>query len=217
MSPSYNKTGREDSQHLYKSMIVGHLISRRIRACWEWLWRSGFVVSPRSIPAVLCSNNWQSAAPNEPSTGNHAAAEPVDSNHITAAPVVVHQLAEFDQDSWTLDARPGDRPESSADRQTNKNHNNNNGFSSEAAFDEAKAPKSDPISNHQSGANGEASSPPSEPSEASKAAVGDATAAGSSTSNGDSAEPQTTSRATDSVNGQEDQGATSTESPAVDL
>lgn len=54
-------------------------------------------VSPCSIPAVLCSNNWQSPfsnAVNQPSTSNHE-------TNVTSVPIVVHHLPEFDQDSWT--------------------------------------------------------------------------------------------------------------------
>ncbi|CAJ1074373.1 endophilin-B1-like [Xyrichtys novacula] len=88
-----------------------------------------------SIPAVLCSNNWQSEISNaghQPSTSNHVANEPVGLNHITPIPVEVHQIPDFDQDSWTvnpLSGAEGTTTESSANTQpsdqTNKNNNNN--------------------------------------------------------------------------------------------
>nr|XP_046268910.1 endophilin-B1-like [Scatophagus argus] len=90
-----------------------------------------------SIPAVLCSNNWQSAvgnAVNQPSTSNHVASEPVGLNQVTPLPIVVHQLPEFDWDSRTTNPPPGTEktPESSeAARppdQTNNNNNNNSVF-----------------------------------------------------------------------------------------
>ncbi|KAM8737429.1 endophilin-B1-like [Acanthopagrus schlegelii] len=75
-----------------------------------------------SIPAVLCSNNWQSAV-NEPSTSNHVANEPVGLNHVTPLPVIVHQLPEFNQDSWTVN--PADSSvNTQPPNQTNNNNNN---------------------------------------------------------------------------------------------
>ncbi|KAM9341536.1 endophilin-B1-like [Symphorus nematophorus] len=85
-----------------------------------------------SIPAVLCSNNWQSSvsnAVNQPSTSNHVANEPIGINQVT--PVIVHQLPEFDQDSWTVKPSSGTEKttESSVTTQppdqTNYNNNNN--------------------------------------------------------------------------------------------
>ena len=67
-------------------------------------------VSSRSIPAVLCSNNWLSEINNQPSASNHEANE----NQVTQIPVVVQQVPDFDQDSWT------------------KNNNNNNNQSSDS-------------------------------------------------------------------------------------
>lgn len=93
----------------------------------------GFV-SPCSIPAVLCSNNWQSAvsnAVNQPSTSNHEANEPVGLNQVTPLPIVVHQLPEFDQDSWTLNPPPGTKTATDSSvtsqppDQANNNNNNN--------------------------------------------------------------------------------------------
>ncbi|XP_014190260.1 endophilin-B1 [Haplochromis burtoni] len=87
-----------------------------------------------SIPAVFCSNNWQSAISNpvsQPSTSNHEANEPISANHVTPLPVLVHQLPDFDQDSWTLNSPP-QTVKTTADssfsalltHQTNNNNNN---------------------------------------------------------------------------------------------
>lgn len=87
-----------------------------------------------SIPAVFCSNNWQSAISNpvsQPSTSNHEANEPISANHITPLPVLVHQFPDFDQDSWTLNSPP-QTVKTTADssfsalltHQTNNNNNN---------------------------------------------------------------------------------------------
>lgn len=95
------------------------------------------LVSLCSIPTVLCSNNWQSAvsnAVNQPSTSNHVANEPTRLSQVTPVPVVVHQIPEFDQDSWTVDnPLPGTEKattDSSGNTQppdqTNENNNNNN-------------------------------------------------------------------------------------------
>ncbi|XP_025756581.1 endophilin-B1 isoform X2 [Oreochromis niloticus] len=83
-----------------------------------------------SIPAVFCSNNWQSAISNpvsQPSTSNHEANEPISPNHVTPLPVLVHQLPDFDQDSWTLNSPPTADSSFSAllTHQTNNNNNNN--------------------------------------------------------------------------------------------
>ncbi|KAM4543167.1 endophilin-B1-like [Odontesthes bonariensis] len=80
-----------------------------------------------SIPAVLCSNNWQSVASNavnQPSTSSHVANEPLGLDQITPKPVVIHQLPDFDQDSWTVKSLP--KTELIPDR---ANNNNNNNFS----------------------------------------------------------------------------------------
>nr|XP_020494337.1 endophilin-B1-like [Labrus bergylta] len=92
-----------------------------------------------SIPVVLCSNNWQSEISNagsHPSTSNHVANEPIGSNHITPIPVDLHQIPDFDQDSWTVNSQPR-REERTADSSVttkppghaNKNNNNNKIFS----------------------------------------------------------------------------------------
>ncbi|XP_074547647.1 endophilin-B1-like [Halichoeres trimaculatus] len=88
-----------------------------------------------SIPAVLCSNNWQSKishAGNQPSTSNHVANEPVGLNHVIPIPVEVHQVPDFNQDSWTVNSPPTAEAatrDSSVTTQppdsTNKNNNNN--------------------------------------------------------------------------------------------
>lgn len=94
-------------------------------------------LSLRSIPAVLCSNNWQSAATtavNQPSTSNHVANEPTRLSQVTPVPVLVHQIPDFDQDSWTVDnplpetdkATTGSPGNTQPPDQTNNNNNNNN-------------------------------------------------------------------------------------------
>ncbi|XP_026195394.1 endophilin-B1-like [Anabas testudineus] len=88
-----------------------------------------------SIPAVLCSNNWQSALNDgvpQPSAGNHEINEPIRLNHVTSVPGILQHLPEFDQDSWTTnppsgtentlkDSSVGTQPHD----QTNNNNNNN--------------------------------------------------------------------------------------------
>ncbi|XP_059210026.1 endophilin-B1-like [Centropristis striata] len=81
-----------------------------------------------SIPAVLCSNNWQSAISNEvnhPSTSNHVASEPIGSNNVTPIPIIVHQIPDFDQDSWTAN-QPGTTEKSTDSSVTTQPNNNNN-------------------------------------------------------------------------------------------
>uniref|UniRef100_A0AAQ5XXH1 BAR domain-containing protein n=1 Tax=Amphiprion ocellaris TaxID=80972 RepID=A0AAQ5XXH1_AMPOC len=94
-----------------------------------------------SIPAVLCSNNWQSAinnTANEPSTSNHVANEPVKLNQVTPMPVRVHQLPDFDQDSWSVNSPPKTEKNTRDPSLTalptdplNNNNNNNNTFSTD--------------------------------------------------------------------------------------
>uniref|UniRef100_A0A3Q0R4P0 BAR domain-containing protein n=1 Tax=Amphilophus citrinellus TaxID=61819 RepID=A0A3Q0R4P0_AMPCI len=85
-----------------------------------------------SIPAVFCSNNWQSAISNpinRPSTSNHEANEPTRLNHITPLPVAINQLPDFDQDSWTLNSPPqtvNTTNSSSTALLTDQTNNNNN-------------------------------------------------------------------------------------------
>ncbi|KAM7403387.1 hypothetical protein PAMA_004032 [Pampus argenteus] len=83
-----------------------------------------------SIPAVLCSNNWKSAitnAVNQPSISNHIANKSGGLNEVTPIPIVVHQLPEFDQDSWTANPPPGtEKATTDSSGQTNNNNNNNN-------------------------------------------------------------------------------------------
>ncbi|XP_034418573.1 endophilin-B1-like [Cyclopterus lumpus] len=88
-----------------------------------------------SIPAVLCSNNWQSAISadvNQPSTSHRGA------NPVTPIPIIVHQIPDFDQDSWTSSpiAATEKNPDTSVTTQSNNNKNNNNNntcFSDEQA------------------------------------------------------------------------------------
>lgn len=70
-----------------------------------------------SIPAILCSNNWQSAV-DQPSTSNHVA--------IDTLPIVIHKVPEFDQDSWTIDPQPGTEEAAGATQQPDQTNNNNN-------------------------------------------------------------------------------------------
>ncbi|XP_034713758.1 endophilin-B1-like [Etheostoma cragini] len=81
-----------------------------------------------SITAVLWSNNWQSAISNEvnqPSTSNHVANG---LNQVTPIPIVVHQVSDFNQDSWTTNPPAAtEKPtDSSVTTQLNNNNNNNN-------------------------------------------------------------------------------------------
>ncbi|KAM7376137.1 hypothetical protein PAMP_005882 [Pampus punctatissimus] len=78
-----------------------------------------------SIPAVLCSNNWQSAitnAVNQPSISNHIA------NTSAGLNQVVHQLPEFDQDSWTANPQPGNEKATTVSSGQTNNNNNNKTF-----------------------------------------------------------------------------------------
>ncbi|XP_051941549.1 endophilin-B1-like [Hippocampus zosterae] len=53
-----------------------------------------------SVPAVLCSNKWQSSITNGPPRCQHPSAE---QNQVSpASAVVIHRLPEFQQDSWTM-------------------------------------------------------------------------------------------------------------------
>uniref|UniRef100_G3P9Q7 BAR domain-containing protein n=1 Tax=Gasterosteus aculeatus aculeatus TaxID=481459 RepID=G3P9Q7_GASAC len=89
-----------------------------------------------SIPAVFCSNNWQSAISAEvtqPSTNGHVANEHVGLNGVVPIPKVVHQILDFDQDSWT---NPPTATEAKKDlsvttQPNNNNNNNNNSLSSD--------------------------------------------------------------------------------------
>lgn len=95
---------------------------------------------PCSIPAVLCSNNWQSAGGSEvsqQSSGNHVATEP---GRLRPHAINVHQLPEFDQDSWTVNAPPGTEKTSEdvppLDLHNNNNNNNNNALTPGQAMDQ---------------------------------------------------------------------------------
>lgn len=87
-----------------------------------------------SVPAVLCSNNWQSAITNgvsQTSTNNvsEALSGPNRDN-----PIVLHQVRDFDQDSWTLKSKSEKTPHDGTDflSQSNTNSNNNNTSSAES-------------------------------------------------------------------------------------
>ncbi|XP_012731208.2 endophilin-B2 [Fundulus heteroclitus] len=84
------------------------------------------------IPAVFCSNNWQSAVnnePNGPSTSSHAAGGSVGLDQVTPLPKVARHLPDFDQESWTVTAPPKAGavfPSALNPDHTNNNNNNNN-------------------------------------------------------------------------------------------
>lgn len=73
-------------------------------------------------------------AVNQPSTSNHVANEPTRLSQVTPVPVDVHQIPEFDQDSWTVDNPLAGTEKATTDSpgntqppdQTNNNNNNNN-------------------------------------------------------------------------------------------
>lgn len=85
-----------------------------------------------SIPAVLCSNNWQLAIT------NGVGQTPTDnvSEELTRSsrdnPIVLHRIPDFDQDSWNLKSETEKTPHNGADflSQSNTNSNNNNTSSS---------------------------------------------------------------------------------------
>lgn len=89
-----------------------------------------------SIPAILCSNNWQSAV-DQPSTSNHVA--------IDSLPIVVHKVPEFDQDSWTINPPPGTEEAATTQLPDQTNNNNNNNNNSTFATD-THSPPPDPVS-----------------------------------------------------------------------
>lgn len=75
---------------------------------------------------MLCSNNWQSAGGSEvsqQSSGNHVANEP---GRLHPHAINVHQLPEFDQDSWTVNAPPGTEKTSEGVPPLDLHNNNNN-------------------------------------------------------------------------------------------
>ncbi|XP_035466145.1 endophilin-B1-like [Scophthalmus maximus] len=101
-----------------------------------------------SVPAVLCSNNWMSEISNQPSASNHISNEPTGLNQVSPIPAVVHQIPDFDQDSWTADPPPA--PEKIATNSSvttqplqptinnhNNNNNNNNNVSKEISYQSA--------------------------------------------------------------------------------
>lgn len=125
------------------SRISGHLVSQRKQDYWELFFKTNSVTGINglvmilflfsSIPAVLCSNNWQAAISNQPSTSNHVANEPIGLNQVTPIPVVIHQLPDLDQYSRTVNPPPGTEKittDSSVTTrppdQTNNNNNNEN-------------------------------------------------------------------------------------------
>ncbi|KAM6917392.1 endophilin-B1-like [Lycodopsis pacificus] len=180
-----------------------------------------------SIPAVLCSNNWQSAIStevNQPSTSNHVANEPVGLNQVGPIPIVVHQIPDFDQDSWTSNppAATEKNPDCSVTTQPNNNNNNNTFFSDEQGLDHVCTSNSGQISalgrtasaqtnrataaiTNGAGSQTTTTSPPSElsgnESQAANAGASDAItvdnmAVDALTTNGVAVEPQTTNETT---------------------
>uniref|UniRef100_A0A3Q2DCN4 Endophilin-B1-like n=1 Tax=Cyprinodon variegatus TaxID=28743 RepID=A0A3Q2DCN4_CYPVA len=104
------------------------------------------------IPAVFCSNNWQSAVCNELnglSTGSRVAAESVGLDQITLVPTAARQLPDFDQESWTVTASPKTETVSSSTvlspDQTNSNNNNNTFCSTSQSRGQQSADKSQPF------------------------------------------------------------------------
>ncbi|TMS20959.1 Endophilin-B1 [Larimichthys crocea] len=198
-----------------------------------------------SIPAVLCSNNWQSSvsnAVNQPSTSNHVANESVGLNQGTPLPILVHQLPEFDQDSWTLNPPPATDTSVTTQppNQTNNNNNNNNNTfftnsqvtshrsAANQAFNHARTSNSEPTAaiSNGTGTTTTTASPPSELSGSecqTAGAVGNETITTdnmdieASATNGTVAEPQTANDAASelpAINGQDVQES-STDSQAV--
>ncbi|XP_007564582.1 endophilin-B1-like [Poecilia formosa] len=81
------------------------------------------------IPAVFCSDNWQSVVNNEPPISSHVAGEPVGLDQVAPVPKASRQLPDFDQDSWTLAVNPKTETDLfSSDHANNNNNNNNSAF-----------------------------------------------------------------------------------------
>lgn len=87
-----------------------------------------------SIPAVLCSNNWQSAI-------THGVSQTLTDNvseELSGSdqdkPIVLHRIPDFDQDSWSLKSETEKLAHNGADflSQSNTNFNNNNTSSVES-------------------------------------------------------------------------------------
>ncbi|KAM8917567.1 endophilin-B1-like [Spinachia spinachia] len=92
-----------------------------------------------SIPAVFCSNNWQSAIiakVDQPSTNSHVANEHAAVNGVTPIPKVVHQILDFDQDSWTSNHPQQLKKEKDLFVTTQPNNNNNNNNNSTLSCEE---------------------------------------------------------------------------------
>ncbi|XP_074515897.1 endophilin-B1-like isoform X2 [Sebastes fasciatus] len=178
-----------------------------------------------SIPAVLCSNNWQSAISSEVNqlpTSNDVANEPVGLNHVTPIPIIVHQIPDFDQDSWTRNPPPRTErtADSSVSTQPNNNNNNNNTFFSDGQATSHCSVVSQVLDRDSTRTNGATAaitngagslttaSPPSELSGtsietanavASDTITTDDLAVETLTTNGMAAEPQTTNETTSEV------------------
>lgn len=81
-----------------------------------------------SIPALLCSNNWQSAISADVNQPSRAAPPP-------PIPIIVHHIPDFDQDSWTSSplGATEKNPDTSVTTKSSNNNNNNTCFSDEQA------------------------------------------------------------------------------------
>lgn len=80
-----------------------------------------------SLPAVLCSNNWQSTITNGVATTDNQE----DSSKLNLEnPIVLHKIPDFDQDSWTVPSETQKIPDllngTELSNHTNMNNNNNN-------------------------------------------------------------------------------------------
>lgn len=83
-----------------------------------------------SIPAVLCSNNWQSAITNGVS---QTPADNVSEDHTGSNrdnPIVLHRIPDFDQDSWNIKSETEKTPRNGTDFLSQSNTNSNNNTSS---------------------------------------------------------------------------------------
>lgn len=159
---------------------------------------------------------------------------PVGLNQVTPIPIIVHQVPDFDQDSWT--ENPTEKP-SSVTTQPNHNNNNNNSFFSDGqttsqcsagdqAFDRVCTSNSDPTDqiSRETSAITNGATTASTPSELSGDAVASETlttddmavetlttddmAIETLTTNGTAAEPETTNETTSgqpTINGEDAQ------------
>lgn len=87
-----------------------------------------------SLPAVLCSNNWQSAI-----TNGVAKSDNQEEPSKLINPVVLHQIPDFDQDSWTVPPETKKIPDllngTELSNRSNRNNSNNNTSSTDSQDD----------------------------------------------------------------------------------